>query len=382
MMDGSMFPVMVASFAVMTFIAGGMCVIVPWIMRKGECFAVSVPESARHHPRIAAMRRSYTGAMTLLTVLCTVAVAWVPLAMGEQGTEEHPVVFIAVLTGAVLVPVAASFALMLHYRKQVQELKAQEGWQAPAGRSAALVADIEMPHAVSLWWNLLYLPVIALTAAVALAGYPYMPDMVPMHADFAGNVNDWAPKSYGVALFPVAIQAFMAVVFVFSHWSITRSKMPVDPARPTASAYAYGVFARAQSIFLLFTGLLISMALGIAFVLSAIGIISMGVAVVIILAATAPVLVGAVAISVVYGQAGSRVFARISDSDAMPADDDEHWKLGIFYYNPDDASLFLPERFGVGWTVNLARPAVWAIIAGFAVLMAVFLAAIFAMVGA
>ncbi|HJI80364.1 MAG TPA: DUF5808 domain-containing protein [Eggerthellaceae bacterium] len=31
-------------------------------------------------------------------------------------------------------------------------------------------------------------------------------------------------------------------------------------------------------------------------------------------------------------------------------------------------SLFLPERFGFGWTINLARPAAWAfILGGFAI---------------
>ena len=44
----------------------------------------------------------------------------------------------------------------------------------------------------------------------------------------------------------------------------------------------------------------------------------------------------------------------------MPVDDDRYWKLGIFYWNHDDASLFVPERFGIGWTINLGRPAAWA----------------------
>lgn len=43
----------------------------------------------------------------------------------------------------------------------------------------------------------------------------------------------------------------------------------------------------------------------------------------------------------------------------MMRDDDRYWKAGIFYVNRDDASLFLPERFGIGWTLNWARPAAW-----------------------
>jgi len=38
----------------------------------------------------------------------------------------------------------------------------------------------------------------------------------------------------------------------------------------------------------------------------------------------------------------------------------EHWKLGVFYFNPDDARLFVPKRQpGFGWTLNHANP--WSI---------------------
>ncbi|MEG2262646.1 MAG: hypothetical protein RSB98_07350 [Raoultibacter sp.] len=46
------------------------------------------------------------------------------------------------------------------------------------------------------------------------------------------------------------------VVFVFCHWMMLRSKKAVDPEAPASTALAYGLFARAQSIFLLSAGLL------------------------------------------------------------------------------------------------------------------------------
>ena len=33
-------------------------------------------------------------------------------------------------------------------------------------------------------------------------------------------------------------------------------------------------------------------------------------------------------------------------------DDRKHWKLGIFYYNPDNPSEFVDKRSGIGGTVN------------------------------
>ncbi len=38
-------------------------------------------------------------------------------------------------------------------------------------------------------------------------------------------------------------------------------------------------------------------------------------------------------------------------------DDDDHWILGMFYYNPGDMHLNVPKRAGVGMTINMAHPA-------------------------
>ncbi len=37
-------------------------------------------------------------------------------------------------------------------------------------------------------------------------------------------------------------------------------------------------------------------------------------------------------------------------------DDDRYWSGGIFYNNPDDPALFVPKRFGLGWTMNFDQP--------------------------
>ncbi len=46
---------------------------------------------------------------------------------------------------------------------------------------------------------------------------------------------------------------------------------------------------------------------------------------------------------------------------ALPAGDrtaDRHWKLGIFYVNPDDEAMLVEKRWGIGYTLNLGHPRV------------------------
>lgn len=44
------------------------------------------------------------------------------------------------------------------------------------------------------------------------------------------------------------------------------------------------------------------------------------------------------------------------------------WRAGIFYCDPGNRSVLVPKRFGLGWTLNFARPASWIFLAGIVVL--------------
>jgi uncharacterized membrane protein len=49
--------------------------------------------------------------------------------------------------------------------------------------------------------------------------------------------------------------------------------------------------------------------------------------------------------------------AAASANGAQSPDDDAYWRAGIFYVNPDDPSIWVPKRMGIGWTINFGRPA-------------------------
>jgi uncharacterized membrane protein len=40
----------------------------------------------------------------------------------------------------------------------------------------------------------------------------------------------------------------------------------------------------------------------------------------------------------------------------------KHWKLLVFYYNPDESRLFVARRIGGPITLNFARPMAWALV--------------------
>lgn len=340
----------------------------PRLQPRSEVFSVSVPTSAWDDPRVRRLMNRYVAIVIVATALFTVAA----LALCLMGNAEASLAVVVVASLALL---AIGYGLILRYRAKVQGLKRACGWAAQSQQHVATIGEgvEQAPRPISLAWNWLYVPLVALTAAVVAVGYGSMPDAVPMHVDVSGNVTDMVPKSPMVAAFPVALEVFLATVFAFCHWMALRSKKGLEPDRPASSSWAYGMFAYAQTAFLLVMGLACTAACGLGMALAMIGIVSMGVAVAVIIGVALLCVVGDLIVGVKYGQSGSRVF-RMEASDTLLSDDDRFWKLGMLYCNPDDASLFLPQRSGIGWTVNWGRPAVWAMMAMFVLLVAAFIA--------
>ena len=220
---------------------GAILAATPYLMPPTECFAVSVPPSAKQDPRVRAIYRRYTAIVAVGSLAC----AAIPLAGGASD------IAIAV---AVFAPLILGVGAMLHARSKVRALKEQEGWHASGQRAAAFVADETAPKPLPLAWNLLFLVLTAAFAIAGLALYERFPKQVPMQTSLDGTVTRYAPRSLGTVLFPALLTLFVGSVLAASHWMIIRSKKPIDPASPASSALAYGSFARAQSIMLLAGG--------------------------------------------------------------------------------------------------------------------------------
>lgn len=356
--------------ALITLLTGATFALVPWLTRRREAFAVTVPEVAQADPRLRRMRVAYSLAMLALSALA-VALSWTLAGTSPVG-----------LAAVVLSLPLAGFLLMLAFRSRVRAIKRAEGWQARHERASAVVGSAaqDAPQVLSLWWNLLYLPVILATLALTAALYPSMPDVVPIHMNATGQVDDTIAKGWVVFAFPAAIQLFLGGAFASSHWMIRRSKRPVSTEAPASSSLAYGAFARAQSLALLAAGMLVQASIALM-PLSFAGVISMGhaaVGVAVVCVAACAVTLGT---SAAYGQSGTRLLRHTPAARTLDFDDDEHWKAGIFYVNREDPAVILPRRFGVGWAMNWGNPRAWGLTALLALSIAAFVAILQALVG-
>ena len=330
--------------------------LMPWLVKEGECFAVTIPAAAAHDRRLMGMKRTYSIVMGIVALVAFVACV---LLVTEDGGFSG-----VAITVATLAQIAIGFALMLMFRSRVRAIKQAEGWEAKAAESVA-VSGVDLPRPLPLAWELVHVGIIAASLILVWVLYPQMPDQIIQHVDFSGTPTDYMPKSPMTALFPAAVAAFIGTCMAFSHAAILRSKRPVDPESPTASALAYALFARMQSIVLFVSGALLNAVIAISMPLAFAEFVPMSTIGTLVIAVVLVIVAASAWVAVAYGQSGARAIKRDVASGEMRMDEDGMWLAGIFYCNPYDPSIFVPKRFGVGWTINVGRPGAWAIMIGF-----------------
>lgn len=360
------------------FALGAFLAFMPYLARRQECFAVTVPPTAAADPLLRRLKRRFTASLLSLTILLCAGAC----SLFMRGVRDDAMLLDVLdwyLIGSDAAVLIVYYALMLLFRRKVRARKEQMGWEAHRQRRAAVIGE-ESVQRVPLSWCWIFAAIIAATFVCALICYPSLPDQVPVRVSVDGTVQEWMAKGPATVAFPVVLQGFLAACFTFALWSINRSKKQVDPAAPVASALAYGLYARAWSLYDLICGSVMTAVVGALFLLASMELIPLIVVASVTMMLAVAAVSSALVLSVAYGQAGSRVFASLEATDAMPEDDDEHWKAGLFYFNPNDAGLFLPERFGIGWTMNWGRPAAWAILGGIIAAFAAFAAVISALI--
>jgi len=67
-------------------------------------------------------------------------------------------------------------------------------------------------------------------------------------------------------------------------------------------------------------------------------------------------ILGAGMVALVGSISYSLTLARSDRSGAWDGTPDSGWRWGLVYYNPADATVLVRNRFGLGWTLNFARP--------------------------
>ncbi|WP_033827453.1 DUF1648 domain-containing protein [Bacillus andreraoultii] len=327
--------------------------ITPYITRKTESFGVSIPSDMFNHSSIKQYRKQYTTQSSLIGIILVIIIGLLAKAV----TEETWVIFYTVGIFAYMI---ITFFVYYQFHKKMKELKEKENWKVVKKEVVAVdLSFYKQKLTYSNVWFIIPFFITVISFIWTFLNYDRIPEKIPMQYSLDGTVTNWVDKSIGSVLTFPLIQLFMLGVFIYINIVIGRSKQQMDPANPKESIKQNMIFRRRWSLYMIISGtmmILLFVYPQISFVYP----INPTLSFIITLVVVGIMVIWAAILSITTGQGGSRVKVAANKRDeVMNRDDDQFWKLGVFYFNPDDPSVWLEKRFGSGWTVNFARPTAW-----------------------
>lgn len=324
----------------------------PYWTRKTDSFGVTIPESAFEETEIRQLRRNYVIVMSCISIIFIIV-----LFIINPSLHDDPSILISLSIATYII---ISFIAYLYFHFQMKRFKETRNWAKE--KSQLLVIDTTFHHkklTYSNGWFIFAFIIVISTFLFTLMKYDQLPAQIPMQYNFSGEVTNWANKSYRAALMMPIMQLYMIVIFIFVNTIIGKAKQQVSAVNPKESAMKNIIFRKRWSAFTIIAG--ISTVALLSFVQFAI-IFSLKPTLIsiIIMVYTFGIIIACIILSITTGQGGSRISSITTESgEVIDRDDDNYWKLGQFYFNKNDPSIFLEKRFGIGWTANLARPMTW-----------------------
>ncbi len=327
----------------------------PVVKGPDAFFGLTVPDEFYRGPIARRTLRLYR----VLTVLFIVAAGAVVLAVGRVAWLGAGSAIAALLFGLLAPHVALIgfwYALRPHEQPHVV---------APTARVAP---------ARPAWWYFnpaiqsLSLAAVLVAVGVSVWRYPQLPSRLPTHWDIAGRADGWMPKSP----LPIAyLVAMMAVLQVLWMWLLvgmarTAERLPAERVDEYHAAYerymhvwATWVHVMQLAMLAMFGGILWASLYGIseqAHGAAPPGMIGVFIGTGVMLLSLPWLIIAAMR--------RRREMREVAGAGTMESTaPTEGWIAGAIYYNKNDPSVWVEKRVGIGWTLNMARPASWVFLA-------------------
>ncbi|MBA5849958.1 DUF1648 domain-containing protein [Clostridium sp. cel8] len=345
----------------------GIIIFTPNFTRKEIIFGVKVPKDKINMNEIKKIRKQYI--INNLIIGIPIIIIFVILIYNFNSTG-----MILFTTFAIIF---IDFLIYLISNRAMKKLKAKEKWFQGKKQSVTIDTSFSRDREsmlVSPWLFLIPVFIILINVILGYSHYSVLPDEVPVHWDFSGNITGYQKKSlFLIWTMPLA-QIFCTLVFFLVYKGIGWSKQQISSENPEISLKKNRIFRWVWSIYMVVFCIFVVMILtmGNMQILNIFNIsykLSTGITIVFLILIFASTIV----LSTKLGQGGANLKlsnevekARFKETDR---DDDKYWKIGnTIYYNPEDPSLFIEKRFGIGWTINAGRPLGMAIYIGIIIL--------------
>lgn len=332
---------------------GILSAFMPYLTRKTESFGVTITEEIYHSDRMKSIRKKYSIKALIVLSLIFFITSFYFFKFPEPTN-------IYIYTAGLFVMLIALFFVYLKFHFLVKNLKEEEGWIE--NKKQVSLTDLSFRQRKIKYSNLWFIIPLIITIGtmiITYLNYDLIPDSIPMQYDFQGNPNNFKDKSLITVFSPTFIQIMMIGLFIFINNIISKSKQQLNPSDPEGSALQNEIFRRKWSAFTIVSGILMVLIFTLMQI-SFFVIIDPNLIFSATMIITLMIVIFSLYLAINLGQGGSRIKTESSGNNTeIDRDQDEYWKLGQFYFNPQDPTVFIEKRFGIGWTINFGSKKGW-----------------------
>lgn len=337
-------------FLIVLLIMAALQVMIPFIVKGTIVFGVTVPDQFVHHERLQFLKRRYAMIVAGVTVLAA-AVAITVLVIGLPETTQ-----VIVNMVALYVVIVMSMVVYFVYHVKVQQLKRVEAWGKEL-RQVRVVDTSVRERDEMVPWTFIVLPMLLSVSLMVYTwlNYDKLPPMIPVHWGANGMADAWTGKTWVTAVSTPITFFIMQWLFAGVIDAMKQSGIRVSVNMREQSIERQLTIRRFSNWFFV----------GLTYVLTAV----MTVVQLSIIheqlsksSVLTPVFLGVTLFTLggvlLYAWQMYKMrlrFPKELQSNLMDVDEDRFWKGGLIYYNPDDPSVFVEKRFGIGWTMNMAN---------------------------
>src|SRR5699024_7259876 len=201
---------------------------IPNMTCKKENFGTSIPENLYNRMDFKNIRKKYHSYPFVVFVLLLISASLLFYML----PEKLSILFISIV---IMLELVASFVLYLWSHFEMKKIKQSENWTQENKQGVVIdttFRDEKLTHAN--WWFLVPGMIILGTIIFTNLMYDQIPNEIPKHTDFSGNVR-YDNKTIGNMLLMPAMQLFMLGMFLCINLVIKHSKQQLSGANPDRS---------------------------------------------------------------------------------------------------------------------------------------------------
>ncbi|MFI3729262.1 DUF1648 domain-containing protein [Vagococcus fluvialis] len=346
--------------------------ITPYINRRDIPFGVSIPVTNKTKEVVNAQKKSYLFINLGIAIIINIGIFL--YGQFKPNISEEKLVYLCIVSLFIMLGISlVSYVLKHNELKKYKQTLSLEMKQTKKIVVNLSFRDEKLifPTSYLVGINLAF---VLVTVLLTVFNYQNIPDKLVTQWDFNMNPTTITEKTWGSVMMIPAMQVFITIVMAISNQAYLSAKQQIDGKNPTASSTKSKKFRRQSSLLNLVISILTQLLFVAIQLVTVFESISPKVVMILSLVFTILIIGLVLWFSLYYGQSGDRLKTiEINEEEApkgniVTGDDDENWKLGMFYFNKQDPSFWVEKRMGVGMTFNFAKWQSWAFLIGVIVL--------------